>query len=325
MKKSVGRVVSCLQSILLPHMLFSSLYHNHLDKFIKYLCGGDLDNIKAFWAAMGSHPAYNENHPVKRAGLQEVAIPLSLHGDGVPVAGVQRSWSKSVDVYSWCSLLSKSATLESNFLIFMLYWKLLADNTVWEAVARKIHWSFYWLAVGKWPVRDEYGNKYTDLNPSSEDAQRAGQPLAGGYCGVLWIMRCDLEHAHKAYALPFHGRPSNPCALCSANDSDRPWTDARPEGALWTHTIWTNEQWHDKYDTIHKFFKLPGMGVLAFIPDIMHTLHLGCYCWIFGSILKFCTHHIMPGSCQANLEALWLKIDEYYKVHRSFRSISLPT
>eukprot|EP00969_Alexandrium_andersonii_P195699 8645728-Alexandrium_andersonii.AAC.1 len=53
-----------------------------------------------------------------------MCIPLALHGDGVPVSGVGKAWSKSLDVYSWCSLLGKGCTVQSNYIIVALFTKL---------------------------------------------------------------------------------------------------------------------------------------------------------------------------------------------------------
>ena len=54
-------------------------------------------------------------------------IPLALHGDGVPVTGIGKSWSKSVDVWSWCSCLVRRTTLESNFVIICIYAMLMSN------------------------------------------------------------------------------------------------------------------------------------------------------------------------------------------------------
>ena len=37
-------------------------------------------------------------------------IPFAIHGDGTPIQGIGKAWSKMVDVWSWQSLLCRSST-----------------------------------------------------------------------------------------------------------------------------------------------------------------------------------------------------------------------
>ena len=54
-------------------------------------------------------------------------VPISLRGDGVSYTQTQRAGSKSMDVLSWTSLLSKGATKHTTFLIFLLVKSLAKD------------------------------------------------------------------------------------------------------------------------------------------------------------------------------------------------------
>eukprot|EP00969_Alexandrium_andersonii_P097248 4292298-Alexandrium_andersonii.AAC.1 len=74
---------------------------------------------------MHGHPSWSD-HPVKhRTDLAKV-VPLAMHGDSVPVSGVQRRWGKSVLVLSWCLLLARGgSTLQFNFLMVSLYKHIL--------------------------------------------------------------------------------------------------------------------------------------------------------------------------------------------------------
>ena len=81
----------------------------------------------------------------------------------------------------------------TNFLIFGFSPEFAAkvpQQDIPSAFARKLRWSFYWLAVGCWPKRDEHGNEF---QPNSPDALKAGTPLAQGFFGILWIVRGDLD------------------------------------------------------------------------------------------------------------------------------------
>ena len=47
-------------------------------------------------------------------------MPISLHGDGVPVTGVGRSWSKSYDALTWTSCVASGDTVSIfNFIVGM--------------------------------------------------------------------------------------------------------------------------------------------------------------------------------------------------------------
>ena len=61
-------------------------------------------------------------------------------------------------------------------------------------------------------------------------------------------------------------------------------------------------------------FKLPWVGIEAFCPDYMHTLHLGVYQYVFGTVLVLLTSYVMPNSVDRNLTVVWEAIQEYYKV-----------
>eukprot|EP00969_Alexandrium_andersonii_P263271 11637414-Alexandrium_andersonii.AAC.1 len=61
------------------------------------------------------------------------------------------------------------------------------------------------------------------------------------------------------------------------------------------------------------FKNIPGLGVLGFVPDLMHVLHLGCYQWALGSVLKYLVYHHMPGSPAENLGTVWKLIQEAYQ------------
>lgn len=298
-------------TILLPHELFATIFTHHSDVFYKSVCGGGVSNVELFWSNMQGHPAYRD-HPVRlRTEHLSKAIPLSLHGDGVPVSGVGKSWSQSVDVYSWASMLSKGRTTDTMYLIYLLNPKLcvkLPGKNVQDSFFTLLKWSFYWLFVGKWPLRDHEEKPYP---PGSPEADKAGTPLAGVFFGTLWCLKGDLDHMTKVYRLPRWDSLS-PCALCGANKSDKPWTDGRPTAA-WRSTIFTNSEWHSQHQEHHCIFDVPGMGIQAFVPDIMHTLHLGVYQQVLGSTLQLLVAHMLPRTPEQNMEHVWGMVKEYYK------------
>ena len=97
------------QEVLLPHVLFAYMWESQRSAFQQFIQGA-AGEIEAFWRAMAGNPQLLEHHVHLLHNYQHTAIPIALHGDGVPVVGVGKSWSKSCDVYSWCSLLGGGRT-----------------------------------------------------------------------------------------------------------------------------------------------------------------------------------------------------------------------
>lgn len=238
-RKPPAQITKVQQPILWPHELFAAIYEHHPEGFVQRLCGGSQDNLAKFWNAMKhppAHPAYASHPLAAMPGHEKTCVPIALHGDGVPIAGVGRSWQKSLDVYSWCSLVGKGNTLRSNFLIHCMYGKLIVDvpgMNSFDAFCRRLAWSFEWLLLGKWPEKDWLGATLTD--------ERAGSPLAGGFSGALWVIRGDLEFMSLKLGLENYNSRT-PCGCCQANITDRPWKDGR-DTAAWRSTVWKNPAW----------------------------------------------------------------------------------
>ena len=306
-KQPPNMVAVMSHSMLLPHELFAALYRDYRDEFVQRILGGSTDNIKKFWDEMHDHPAMCD-HPLRgRPTFRTKCVPITIHGDGIPVISVQRSWAKSLDIWSWTSMLGVGNTLMTNFLIYCIYMKLViatADKDVFAKFSKLLYWSMYWLYQGVWPTKDVDG-KHLD--------GKAGSPLAGGYFAVLWGIRGDLEHMHKCFGFPAHNN-REPCACCRANNSTMPWTDFHPERASWLPTVWNNKDWWAAHPARHPLFKLPGVGILAFIPDVMHCLHLGLFQYTYGSILEFMSYHMFDEEDPAiNLANVFVEIKNYYK------------
>lgn len=203
--KSLGQgVLSATHSVLLPHELFAAMYREHHDKFVEHLLGGADENIGLFWDAMSDHPCYVQHPLRKRQDHCTTCIPISVHGDGVTISGVGRSWSKSVDVYSWSSMLGHGNTLQTNFMAWLLFWKLripVAGMDAFDKISKLFCWSLYWLFIGQWPQRCADGSDSSD--------PKAGTPLADGFYCALWGIRADLEHMAKCFGFP-HPAASRP-------------------------------------------------------------------------------------------------------------------
>ena len=74
---------NCLQWIIWPHEVFSSLYHHCRSSWNKYICPG-IHEIQKFWAAMRcGHGNPKLQHPAiqHREGFWNYCIPLKTHGE----------------------------------------------------------------------------------------------------------------------------------------------------------------------------------------------------------------------------------------------------
>ena len=151
------------QSMLLPHELFSSIYHSYKGAWRQSLYGS-ADSVRKFWQAQASHPQM-AGHPVSfKPNRFTLAIPLSLHGDDVPVTGVGKAWTGKLTQWCWASLLGRGATSEVLFWIYGLFERLrviltAGSESTLHTFFRILRWSFHWLFKGVFPDRDHDGVK----------------------------------------------------------------------------------------------------------------------------------------------------------------------
>ena len=310
------QVVHAPTPLLLPHMLFAALYEADVELFKQHILGGSSETIPNFWDSVSDHPSML-NHPMKeKQSWRTTFVPLSLHGDGVAIAGCGRPWSKSAEVLSWSSMLASGSTIMKNYMIVMIH-KLLCCKSIGchhtlNAVFDQLIWSFQILFDGKWPQADADGIAY---QPGTPEFAKAGTPLAGGYRGTLFIMRGDLEYFSNTLGLEHFGSLS-PCFLCRANCSndDIPWADCRANRAKWMSTCWSNVDWEAAKPNRHRIFRdVPGVSISTVIPDIMHTKHLGSDSYFYGSVLKLLVCDILTGNKEDNLNQVFSEIKAEYK------------
>jgi hypothetical protein len=141
--KGYTKIQNFLLPFLLPHLFLVHLWTEFAHSWERLVCEGG-DQLARFWASQEQHPAM-AGHPMRRRfNWARRAIPIALHGDGVPVSGVGRAWSKSMLVLSFCSILGRGKTAETNFLICCL-WSVLAtignDHQTMMMVWQVICWS----------------------------------------------------------------------------------------------------------------------------------------------------------------------------------------
>ena len=126
--------------------------------------------------------------------------------------------------------------------------------------------------------------------------------LAGGFSGVLFVLRSDLEFLSTHFHL--NNTASNqPCFLCQADrDMQSTWTDCR-QSAEWRRTIWSATDWAAAHPVCHPLLKMPGAGLDLISPDLMHLKHLGTDQLLLGSTLTWMIKYYLKGITSQNLEA----------------------
>ena len=72
----------------------------------------DIATLSMFWAAMQHHPQLAGHPLLQRDEYEKLAAPLGIHGDGVPVIGIGKGWTRMMTMFSWSSLLAKGPTKE---------------------------------------------------------------------------------------------------------------------------------------------------------------------------------------------------------------------
>ena len=283
--------------IILPHEFFASLYH-HYNHFFKDSVLGDDSAIGAFWDSQVHNPLYL-SHPVRhQANHRTKAIPLSLHGDEVATFGVSRSWQKGMDVVSWSSLLARPdrSTLEKVFLISLLSSVVASKAT--RGHWKIIRWSLKWLALGQWPDEDADGVKYVRGVPGY---RKRNQPLAGGYFGVLYVIRGDLEWYAKYFDFP-RWNSRCPCAFCPATqraESELYWRHSDPASASFASSLRTTPEW-----CTNPLLQDWSASFLVLWPDYMHCKHLGTDLYFYSSVMILIMVTFLEGDLADRVEAL---------------------
>ena len=282
------------QLFFLPHLVFATVHATQPQAWSDRILGQD-GLMAKFWHDMQDSPQY-ESHPVaSRADHKKRCIPISVHGDGVPVSGIGRAWGLSTEVVSWTSLLGAGSTLDITWFIFSMLNKLEAPgratpDRVWQIIV----WSLFWMWRGVHPDVDPFGVRFS---PTSSFGRRALTPLANGFYTCLWIIRGDLDFYRKTLRLESYNARL-PCIFCPCNSTPgdpMEWTEFRPGRRAWLESSWTADLWRATHPNAHALFSLPGVSVMTVAADWMHNKHLGTDQWFYGSVVQYLVYHVMPG------------------------------
>ena len=316
-KGSAGEsVVVCDFPIFLPHALFAYFFTHDRTRFDRLYLGAcsTVAQRRAFWqeAVRRGDPRLRA-HPLRRTpGWEDVTIPLALHGDGVPVLRVGKAGNASYDAYSTQSLWVQGSTLNCKVLVFGVFGDAVADDT-YQEIWRVLCWSIHWLGQGVWPPVDMFGERWP---AGSADRARGGKALAGGFRACLYALKGDLDYYAKTLKLR-HYNANAMCDLCPAHRDVHDPANLYNNfvvGAAWKRSLYTEDEWRALYRGrfLHYVFTLQGVSQHCLEPDELHVLHLGCSQYTCGSVLYLLCMECLPNDAEANLEAVWAVIKEYY-------------
>ena len=117
-----------------------------------------------------------------------------------------------------------------------------------EELGTIVHWSLVFLYNGKWPSHDHKGRPYP---AGSAEAALAGTPLAGGYFGLIWLIKSDLDYVGNYLHLRHYGSTA-PCDHCPCTTHGPPseWPSNFGPTSSWVSNLYTVDQWRALYPRV---------------------------------------------------------------------------
>ena len=111
------------QTMLLPHEMFATIAESYRTTWHRSIYPGE-HKLLEFWETAQNHPLLKD-HPVReREDWTKYCIPFGLHGDGVPVVGLGKAWSKILNVFSFFSLIGTGNTRSKMFYCYSAFDKI---------------------------------------------------------------------------------------------------------------------------------------------------------------------------------------------------------
>lgn len=149
------------QAFLLPHELFSCIYHSFPDTWAKCMVPAK-ERLQSFWRSNREHPAMAASDLPTKEGYDHLAVPISMHGDDVPITGIGKSWAALMTVFSWSSMVGTGTTADMQWFIYGCFEKkrVIDEDQSKDTMGvffKILQWSLHWLYRGLWPDRDWLG------------------------------------------------------------------------------------------------------------------------------------------------------------------------
>lgn len=262
-----------------PVQTFESLRTQRPDAF-RELCLPSVAQLQQFWQHCGRHPAL-VHHPVTRIpDYQARAVPLVLHGDGVPITASGAS-QKSCAFVSWRSLLCERQASKCQHHLMAAMW---CDQII--------------KSGGEDTVQSLWALVCQSLDACLDDAPSHSRPFP-----LVVFASGDLEWFSMAHGLP-RWNSLRPCGLCSV---DRSSMFAFKQVARVRADPWAIPR-----TGVHRLLERT-LSPTSVFPDLMHTKHLGVDQRICGSVIWLLIHEVMEGDVAANRLQL---VEELHRAHQ---------
>ena len=244
-------------------------------------------------------------------------LVFAIHGDAVPVFK-----HKSLMCWSATALLGEGSAKEIKSL-FSCYWSYMRAKTAAQSPEDDSEGALW--QVGKWDLTA----LFLGIHPSTDwlerpwpansvEAQLAGKPIAGGFAGVPWVIKGDMDFFAKDLGLE-SSASAHPCCWCPADREAQLWTDFRPD-APWKSQCFcflSREDWEAQHPRRHPMFSILCIGHRSVHVDTMHTHALGVAQHVAGNALELLVFYLLPRNSKLNLDNVWEHVLQHFKEHRS--------
>ncbi|CAK9036021.1 unnamed protein product [Durusdinium trenchii] len=299
------------QSLLLPHELFATIAAEYQTTWFKSICPNQ-SNLETFWETAVNHPLLHDHPVLHREHWRRYAVPIALHGDGVPVVGIGKAWTKLLNVFSWFSLVGTGTTRSKLFTPTPVGTRSVKDHFQTVAWVQPSE-SSSGLSIGFGLANGLTETTREKYPQGSAESLRAGKPLAQGFFGLLFALTGDLDYFANALNLPHFAKKQGCCSVCRCDEEGEvSWTDFNPNAA-WTNSHWTRAEWLAwPQRSKCQLFNLPGAFSALVALDFMHSKYLGSDQLMYGSVLTLLVFHMLPETPEANLARIWQEIRAWY-------------
>ena len=280
-------IVSRKLPIWLPIDIMDYFYSKHPAEFRDRFLGGP-NELARWWASiLPGDPRLRGSKVLDIPDHKSRAIPIRLHGDGVPFG---KGPMRSLDVVSFSSPLGSGSSLERLFpciavpsSVAISAGPFQTKRSLWKTLL----WNFSWLSQGIHPRSDWNSEAWSDAtDPTGRFRAVAGEPVCGGeFLGFMCMIACDLDYLSNSLRLR-HFNALSCCFSCLAElaDTDLAMTDVSPT-AKWKSTLETDASFKITNADRHILWNYLTLGMIIF--DCMHILDLGILQYFLGSALLF--------------------------------------
>lgn len=284
----------------IPFLLPHHVIHSIGDKWKELKLGPD--NCPEIWAEFSKQCSSLGIDPCK-------AIPLGMHGDGVPFTK-----KHSLEVLSWNPLghpAGDRVPFSGISKQFICKCGCLGRHT-WDAVLEVFAWSCRALIIGKHP----------SVGPSGEPVagalvSLAGQPLQQA---VLCQVRGDWPFLKALFSVPAWNNQQM-CWMCTAENTGEGPLDFRNVGltAAWRQGRLTAQQFHQNLAaqgiSPSPLFKVPSFRLDHIVLDWLHIVDLGVSQDLVGNLFHelVLQDHLPGNNKKERLTSLWSRIKSFYK------------